>query len=695
MTYLEPKELIQARQLIEECKFDEANRLIENFEEGKGHSLHSIILSQFLKCDLLFFRGYHTEVIKLAEQTYKKSLGLGKNILSVDILLVMAHSLTLLFQTDKAYDVIKQGEKLLKSLTFEKPADFKQREARIAFLKGTVNTQKGNIDHAIKQFDLSLSLREELGVKKLIAFSLAGISQLLSLRKGEHDRALNFSKRSLILAEESGNKYCIGVCLYIMTLVFFQKGDLDQSILINERSLVIFNEIDNKNLKAWIFFSQGNNYSLKGELERGIRYYEQSLELFNALSNKRGMAYDFNSLSDNYKMKGELDRALECIERSMALSRETGDLRGLANNHDFLIQILIDKGDLERAWTSLGDLEQLNRQLKDKQMDLMYLGLKASLLTKSLRARDRGKAEEILVQLLKDENLNYEGRCSTLINLCELLLTELRITNDLEVLVELNEYIEQLLEIAEKSNSYWILGETYLLQAKLALLSLNLNKARQLLTQGQQIAERYKIKSLAIKISNEHDEILKQLNTWESLKESNSSLKERMEFARLNEQIENMIQKRVIEAPELIDEDPVLLLVVSEGGIPVFSQSFIEDPSFEDYLFGGFFSAINSFISEKFSEGLDRASFGDHTLLMNSISPFLMCYVYKGQSYLAQQRINYFIDELKNDKAVWETIENFYQINKEFQVKDIPSLESLIKDIFIDKTIQLENQVYS
>jgi len=141
--------------------------------------------------------------------------------------------------------------------------------------------------------------------------------------------------------------------------------------------------------------------------------------------------------------------------------------------------------------------------------------------------------------------------------------------------------------------------------------------------------------------------------------------------------------------PELSDEEPVLLLIVSEGGRPIFSQSFLEDQAFEDHLFGGFFTAINSFINEKFPEGLDRATFGEHTLLMNSVTPFLVCYLFKGQSYSAQQRIRYFIDKLQSDELVWQTFIKFYQVNMEIQLKNIPSLEPLINEIFLEKSIPL------
>jgi tetratricopeptide (TPR) repeat protein len=387
-------------------------------------------------------------------------------------------------------------------------------------------------------------------------------------------------------------------------------------------------------------------------------------------------------------MKGDLERALECIEQAMGLSRELGDLRTLAFKYDSLIQILIEKGDLERARISLRDLEQLNNQLKDKPTNLMYLFDKALLLKTSSRALNRGKAEEILKQLLQNKDSSIEGKIRALVNLCELLLTELRISNDLEVLDELNQFISQLLELAEKSNSYWILCETYLIQAKVALMTFDMNEARRFLTQAQEIAEKYGLNLLAMKISNEHDEFLKQLDTWEKLKESNAPLAERMELSRLNEQIDNMLRKRVSEPEEIKEEVSVVILIMSVGGTPIFSQSFAEGWSFKDHLFGGFLSAINSFSGEMFSQGLDRAIFGEYTILMKAVSQFIVCYLFKGQSFLAQQRMKQFIDIIQNDKKIWESIKKYYQAHRLIQEEDVPSLDILVNDIFIERATE-------
>ncbi|MDX1799234.1 MAG: hypothetical protein R3255_11345, partial [Candidatus Lokiarchaeia archaeon] len=271
------------------------------------------------------------------------------------------------------------------------------------------------------------------------------------------------------------------------------------------------------------------------------------------------------------------------------------------------------------------------------------------------------------------------------IHLCDLLLTEYRIENNIEVLNELNYYISSLLDIAEKQHSYLVFCEAFILRAKVALISFNMKTARRYLTQAQKIAESYGMKRLSMKISYEHDELLRQTKMWENLKTSGVSQSERLELAGLNEQMENMVKRRRIEVPEISKEDPVMLLILTEGGNLLFSKKFIKDFSFEDDILGGFLTAINYFISEVFSEGLDRAVFGQYTLLMLPIKSFLICYIFKGHSYFAYHKVKNFLDSIQNDSFIWQSLQKFFQQSKSIQVESIPSLESLITEIFLEK----------
>ncbi|MFW9901404.1 MAG: tetratricopeptide repeat protein, partial [Candidatus Thorarchaeota archaeon] len=469
MLYSESKDLVQVKKLIDEFKLEEADQLIKHFEEKEGHTPYDVVLCHSLKCELLLWQGLYDDTVKLAEKTYKESLGLGKKLISVDILLTMAMALLTMGQgqTEKAHDIINEGEELLKNLTIESPKEYKQREQKIAHAKGWAYEQKSKVDQAIKQFERSISLGKELDLKPEISMSLVGLAHVFMNRKGDVDHALTYLKQGLAYAEESGNRNAIAYCFLYLAGVYLYKGELDQSVLLFEQSLAIYNEINNKVMKARVLINLGNTYAMIGELNRSISAYEQCLELCNELNYKYFTGITYNTLSESYRMKGDLEHALECIEQSNRINRELGTLRNLAINQDSLIKISIEMGDLEQAQNSLREFEQLNNQLKDRFVNSVYLFDKALLLKTSPRAHNRVKAEEILRQILEEEDLHFELLIGVLLGLCELLLTELRITNDTEIFEEIRPFISRLLDLSEKSHSFWILGETYLLQAKL------------------------------------------------------------------------------------------------------------------------------------------------------------------------------------------------------------------------------------
>lgn len=648
-----PEELIHAKYLVNNGKFDEALEVINNFEETGKHNLHEIVSCYLIKCELLYQQGLLEDLVNFAELTYNESLKLGKSLLTVDALYFKALGLIWLYRIEDATEIIKQGEELLKLIPNKLTTDYKKRKGRLIWITGASNNKifniNGDVNVALEHFYRSLALQEETGDIEETVLSIVSIIFNLGVIKGETDKSLKYIGRFLDLVEKKvlKNKHNIALGLSCVKQVYSVRGDLDLSIKYCEQSLAVVKELNNI-------------------LEIGVLLL---------------------SLGELHRMKGEIDRALEYGEQCLALFNEVEMLNYSAYAHDLIIRILIDRGDVQLAQRHLNDVKLINEQLKNKKVNFHYLYHKAKILKTSPRAKNRVEAEEILKEIIVKENVNY---LDALLELCDLLLVELRMTNELEVLEEIESFITQLLEESERMNSYSYLAETYFLKAKLALLTLDLQRARRFLTQAQQIAKKYGMNQLAIKISNEHDDLLKKLDMWENLKESTSTLKDRMEFARLNEQMESMVRKQSVEVPELSDEEPVLLIIVSEGGLPTFSQIFVKDHSFEDHLFGGFFTAINSFITEKFSEGLDRATFGEHTLLMNSVPPFFLCYVFKGQSYLAQQRISYFTEKIQKDEEIWQNLKKFYKLNREIQLKDIPSLEPLINQIFIDKSIPLK-----
>jgi len=156
MSYSEPKELIRAEQLSDEGKLDEALTLLNNYEQKEGLTNHEKVSCHLLQHQILFWQGKYKELFKHPEQTYKESEGLENNFLKVDSLLIMTRALIKLDRLDEAFDLITQGEELLKIIPQELTKAYKQREAHLAFIKGYFYDRRNNPNDA----DLSLKHHE-------------------------------------------------------------------------------------------------------------------------------------------------------------------------------------------------------------------------------------------------------------------------------------------------------------------------------------------------------------------------------------------------------------------------------------------------------------------------------------------------------------------------------------------------------
>ncbi|MFX0004842.1 MAG: tetratricopeptide repeat protein, partial [Promethearchaeota archaeon] len=653
----ESKELTKAREFIIEGKFEESLQLLKDFELRKNNSFHDIVSCHLVYCDLLFHQGLFEKLIKLAEQTYKESLGLEKRILSIDALIYIVVGLVNSYDVEAANEIINQAERLLSTLKDESTINKTRREAKIVFLKGQISnpsiSPKGDLEKALKYYKHSLAIGESLGDEFIVCGSLFTLGWSLFLYKGEIDNALECAEKALIVAKEVNYKFFISIGL----------------------------------------LQKATYYHNKGEVTRSLSLYEQSLAIAKELNHKSLISSNLNNMADAYRMVGELDHALECSEQCLAL---IDILKRKAYYYDFLIQILIEKGDLERAQQNFNQLEQLNNQFKDKDINAEYLYNKALLLKESPRISDKGKAEEILKHILEDEDIPWEINERALLTLCELLIIEFQMTNETGVLDELESLITRLFESTEKSRSYWILCETYLLKAKIAQLSSDLKKARRLLAKGQQIAERFGLNRLAMSISEEHDKLLNELSLWEGLKESKASIGERIDLARLKDQVVKMLRKRIIDRPKTEAEQPILLSIMTREGDIVLSSPFTADMTIDESHFGEFLSSCNEFCDQIFSESFDRVKFGRYTILITAIESFCVYYMFQGHSYSAQQKLTHFCEAFGKDTNIMKILKKHVNESKVIIINEYPSIEELIVEIFISdlKKFQMPFKAY-
>ncbi|MFX0067203.1 MAG: tetratricopeptide repeat protein, partial [Candidatus Hermodarchaeota archaeon] len=609
------------------------------------------------------------------------------------------------------------------SMTLSEKLSDQKELAKCLNALGFIYQRKGELDRALMYQQRSLDLKEQLGDKQGVARSLNTLG-LVYWRKGELDWALECYQQLLTLSEELGNKKDMSTALGNVGLIYQDRGDLNRALECQERGLALSEEVGNPQDIAIDLDNLGRTYDLQGDLQRALEYYQQALTLKDQIGNKNSIAITLNNLGRVFKQKGDLNKALAYYQQSLIIFEEIDDQQHMAESLESIGRVYAEKGDshqaLEHLEQSLVIYEEVGNKLKISSalFSLIFVGLdrmprrtaayfqrlqqikdqednrlinqrsqvaEALLLKSSTRSRDKIKATDLLEQIVEEKVVDHELTVIALLNLCDLLLKELRISED--VIDEINSIVNKLLAIAKAQHSHSLLVETYLLKAKLGLVELDVQEARRWLIQAQLLAEERELTRLAIKVSNEHDSLLETLNTLEKISKLGISLPERIKLARLEEQVGHMIQRQATEMPELSPEEPILLLILDKTGLCLYSTSFAPERFIDDQLTSGFLTAMQSFSTHVFAQAIERVKLEDYTLLMKHEEPFQVCYVFEGQSYSAQQKLAQFTEDIRNSGAIWLTLAEASKKRQALTVSSqgtLKELENLLNRTFLE-----------
>ena len=576
---------------------------------------------------------------------------------------------------------------MLWALSQAEPLEVASRKASLLSHRGSVHLRKGEPKHALECYQKSLNIRMELGIQKDISYSLNNIGTVY-WHMGELDRALEYQNNSLKIKQDIGDKIGIARSINNIGEIYRQKGDLDLALQYAKRSLALREEVGNKQSIAASCNVIGDIFRQKGDLNQALEYLKRTLTIHEELGNDLDIAWCTNSIAKIHRQKGEFQQALQHFEKSLELEAKVGNPLYMSETLVHLVSLCIDMEALEKAKEYSHQLQEVAGDEVTEVIKLRSQLAKALILKTNLRARNRVQAEDILEYISREEHIGHEFVVTALINLCELQLTELRITGDSEVLQDIKDTVARLLKIAKAQHSNWLLAESYVLQSSLSLLELNLKPAQRFLDQAQFLAEEKGLKRLAMKISSDHDRLLRQMSSWEDMIEREATLNERANAAQLEELMGRLLSKRkAIDVTETPEEESVLLIILTESGVTVFSRTFPQVESFlDDGLIGGFLTAINAFLGQLFatSGSIERIMHKEYTILLRSKAPepLLFCYVFKGQSYYALQKLDLFIEAVMGSSTTYNALVGRIQKGESITRDEEETIIALVDEIF-------------
>lgn len=286
-------------------------------------------------------------------------------------------------------------------------------------------------------------------------------------------------------------------------------------------------------------------YTLQGDLDTALSMTNKAMTIFSEINHERGISNSYAFLGIIHRYQGKLELARINLEKSFDLFKQMS--RGGSNNFQgfylwssFLLVHLVlvaqSLDDFSLAEKYLKQLEDSQVKSRSRFVNVRARFAKAIVLIMSKRAVQKFQAQQIFAEIIDEEVLDINLTVVAILNLCELLILEIKLVEDPEELLrEITVLSQRFTEIAEKQQSAPLEVTALILKAKLSLIEGGFEETDTLLSKAKTIAAERKLGSLLSKVTAEHKAVQAEINRWHDLIFRETSLHERIIKARVTD----------------------------------------------------------------------------------------------------------------------------------------------------------------
>lgn len=669
MALIETKALEEVEKLIEEAQIyvEEKCPKDEEYKQDKK--------AVFVGLSGLYH--FNDRNYKKSIEVYKQAIELNQKLHKKERLCGNYNNLGLAYRMVGEYnDAISSFKK---ALEIQKTLDGLSELSNVYNNLGIAYYFKSDLDKTYECFMESLSIRRELGDKNDIASSLNNLAVILQ-SKGELDEALEKLQESMEIYKEIDNPDVVAKIYNNMGTIYDKQGKLNDSLEYLKKALELYEQLGNEMDKGPALFNMGNVYKQKGELNKALDVLNKCKAIYEEIDNKQDLADTLINIADVNLQAGIYDEAIVLLKQSLEISREGENYISLAHSYFLLIRTYLLLEDKHNALYFLEQFKILTEDKDNKSVDQMLKVCEALYWKKSKRFMHIGLAHKYFKDIVEAEILNHEVTVLALLNLCDMLLEELKQIQEEEIITELETYIKRLRNIAIEQNSYSLLAEGYWLEAQISLLKLDINQFKERINKAEMIAQEWGLKGIQMELSYEYDKFLDNITEWEKMVKRGATIRELTELLGLENLATKITRMGTFNIDVLENEQPVIFLIIAENGITLYSSIFNEQLQ-DDILIGGLISAINNMFSQVLSSSgwIERIKHKDFTMIFKQKDKLAFCYVFEGQSYKAIQKIETVVEQITTDQGLLKSLKFSQETGEEIDQTRKEHLFSIIK----------------
>ena len=169
----------------------------------------------------------------------------------------------------------------------------------------------------------ALSVAQHQQDRDLEGSVYSGMAEFAFLR-GQVDKAIQYSKRSLLLHTQAGNDMDRSIALSNLAYYYFPNGrsfrTYEEALTYNREALALARELGYHYTELAALAGLGTSYRIAQELDKAVATLEEAVALARQYGSKRYEQQGLGHLAAVYVQLKAYDKALICLEQQIALS---------------------------------------------------------------------------------------------------------------------------------------------------------------------------------------------------------------------------------------------------------------------------------------------------------------------------------------------------------------------------------------
>jgi class 3 adenylate cyclase/tetratricopeptide (TPR) repeat protein len=210
-----------------------------------------------------------------------------------------------------------------------------------------IYSEQGDEDKGLEFSLRSLKLAEKTGDKLRILSALNTVASIYYNKKSTWDKALNYLLQGLPLCEEIGDNEALGIFAENIGEIYFYKGDATQAVSYFEKSIKASPNAPNS---AFAYNGLGKVYLKKGELQKALGYHNTALELSTRLNSKANIIQSLDGIANVYLKQDDYPNALNYFHQARTVAEEVKASPDLKEIYLELSDVYSRKADFKNAF---------------------------------------------------------------------------------------------------------------------------------------------------------------------------------------------------------------------------------------------------------------------------------------------------------------------------------------------------------